>query len=204
MPGTSRSRNSTTVTSAPSRRQTLPISRPMKPPPITTSRFGTAASSSAPVEVTMRRSSTATPGSGMLSLPVAITMCLAAYSAPSTATRPGPTMRPVPFSQATWFFLNRNSTPLTLALTTSALRACMRARPSFIPSTTIPWSAKACETSEKFSLDCSSALLGMQPTLRQVPPRVARFSTQATLNPSWAPRSAHTYPPGPPPMTTTS
>ena len=43
-------------------------------------------------------------------------------------------MRPVPFSHVTLFLRNRNSTPLTLAVTTSALRACMRARSSFTPS----------------------------------------------------------------------
>ena len=39
---------------------------------------------------------------------------------------------------------------------------------------------------------CSSALEGMQPTLRQVPPSVARFSTTATFSPSCAARMAHT------------
>ncbi len=91
-------------------------------------------------------------------------------------------MRPLPFSQVTLFFLNRNSTPLTLAVTTSPLRACIRARSSFTPSTTMPWSAKAWPAAWKFSDDCSSALDGMQPILRQVPPSVARFSTQATLH----------------------
>ncbi len=69
------SRNSTTVTLAPSRAQTLPSSSPMTPPPMTTRCPGTASSSSAPVEVTMRFSSTSTPFSGMLSLPVAMTIC---------------------------------------------------------------------------------------------------------------------------------
>ena len=41
---------------------------------------------------------------------------------------PTPATRPAPFSQVTLFFLNRNSTPLTLAETTSALRA-MHASP---------------------------------------------------------------------------
>ncbi len=40
--------------------------------------------------------------------------------------------------------------------------------------------------------DSSSALDGMQPTLRQVPPRAWRFSTRAVLRPSWAARMAHT------------
>ena len=65
IPGRMRSRNSTTVTSEPRRRQTEPISRPMMPAPTTSSRFGTLFSSSAPVEVTTRCSSIATPGSGV-------------------------------------------------------------------------------------------------------------------------------------------
>ena len=40
-PGTMRSRNSTTVTSAPSRGHTEPSSRPIAPPPTTSRRFGT-------------------------------------------------------------------------------------------------------------------------------------------------------------------
>ena len=39
---------------------------------------------------------------------------------------------------------------------------------------------------------CSSALDGMQPTLRQVPPKVASFSTTATFRPSCAARIAQT------------
>jgi hypothetical protein len=39
----------------------------------------------------------------------------------------------------------------------------------------------------------------MHPTLRQVPPRVPRISTQAVLRPSWPALMAATYPPGPPP-----
>src|SRR5271165_3309895 len=44
----------------------------------------------------------------------------------------------------------------------------------------------------------------MQPTFRQVPPRVALLSIRATLSPSCAARNAHTYPPGPAPMTAMS
>ena len=40
------------------------------------------------------------------------------------------------------------------------------------------------------SAACSNALVGMQPTCRQVPPR-SPFSTSATLSPSWAARNAH-------------
>src|SRR5258706_1904783 len=41
----------------------------------------------------------------------------------------------------------------------------------------------------------------MQPTLRQVPPKVESFSTTAVFSPSCAARMAHTSPPGPVPMT---
>ena len=49
----------------------------------------------------------------------------------------------------------------------------------------------------------SSALDGMQPTLRQTPPQYC-FSITPTLRPSWEARMAATYPPGPAPRTTTS
>ena len=48
------------------------------------------------------------------------------------------------------------------------------------------------------------ALDGIQPTFKQVPPRVPLFSTQAVFKPNWAAFMAATYPPGPPPMTTKS
>jgi hypothetical protein len=99
---------------------------------------------------------------------------------------------PSPFSQVTLFFLNRNSTPLTLAPTTSALRACIRPRSRLTWPTSTPCSASLWFASSKCSEDCSSALEGMQPTLRQVPPSVARFSTQATFMPSCAARMAQT------------
>ena len=73
-----RSRNSTTVTSAPSRRQTEPSSRPMMPAPITTRRLGDlrqrqrAGGIDDPLLVDARR-----PAGGAGSEPVAMTMFLA-------------------------------------------------------------------------------------------------------------------------------
>src|SRR3954447_13647437 len=55
----------------------------------------------------------------------------------------------------------------------------------------------------KTSPERSSALVGMQPQLRQMPPRCSR-STRPVFIPSWAARMAATYPPGPPPTTTIS
>ena len=101
MPGVIWSRNSTTVTSDPSRFQTEPSSSPITPAPITTSRFGTSAISSAPVEVTTLFSSTSTPGREAGSDPVAMTMFLAfrtPASGPSTVTSPGAVILPQPFT----------------------------------------------------------------------------------------------------------
>eukprot|EP01133_Synstelium_polycarpum_P025007 gene25008-30012_t len=48
-------------------------------------------------------------------------------------------------------------------------------------------SLKVCAT----SAPCSIALVGIQPQLRQIPPRRSR-STSATFNPNWAARIAAT------------
>mmetsp|Transcript_31193 Transcript_31193/g.53357 ORF Transcript_31193/g.53357 Transcript_31193/m.53357 type:complete len:203 (+) Transcript_31193:665-1273(+) len=76
IPGVIRSRNSTTVTCAPRRRHTEPISSPMTPAPMTTMLLGTSDRSRAPVDVTMVFSSTSTPLSDAGSEPVAMTMFL--------------------------------------------------------------------------------------------------------------------------------
>ena len=54
----------------------------------------------------------------------------------------------------------------------------------------MPSPAKSLTASSYISEACSSALEGMQPTFRQVPPRVSRISTQATFRPSWPARIA--------------
>ena len=136
MPGLIRSRYSTTVTCAPSRRQTEPSSRPMIPAPTTIRCFGTAGSDRAPVESTTLPASKATPGRGVGSEPVAITMFFAARvltepSAAVTSTMPAPAIRPRPRTQSTLFFLNRNSMPLVRAVTLSAFWAIICARLSF-------------------------------------------------------------------------
>ena len=146
-----------------------------------------------PVLVTIVFSSTSTPGSGMLSLPVAITMFLASYSVPSTTTRPGAAIRALPLSQVDLVLLEqeldaldvggrppRPCAPASAPGRASRPRSARRARRS------------GARASSKFSLDCSSALLGMQPMLRQVPPSVARRSTQAVFRPSCAARMAQT------------
>mmetsp|Transcript_21416 Transcript_21416/g.50785 ORF Transcript_21416/g.50785 Transcript_21416/m.50785 type:complete len:225 (+) Transcript_21416:572-1246(+) len=100
-PGVMWSRNSTTVTSVPSRRQTEPISRPMTPAPMTIIFLGISFRSSAPVEVVMIFSSTGTPGSEAGTEPVAMTMFLVSRvwtspSRPLTLTAPALRISPVP------------------------------------------------------------------------------------------------------------
>ena len=101
MPGNTPSRNSTTVTCAPSRRHTEPSSSPITPAPTTSRCSGTESSASAPVDETMRFSSISMPLSFATSEPVAITMDLVSSvcvlpSSPLTSTLPGAAMRPAP------------------------------------------------------------------------------------------------------------
>ena len=99
-PGVMRSRNSTTVTSLPSRRHTEPSSSPITPAPTTSRRLGHG------LRATARRwrrrsasSSMVTPGSGATSEPVAMMMCLGgerarrAVGAVSLRPCPGAVMR---------------------------------------------------------------------------------------------------------------
>ena len=82
--------------------------------------------------------------------------------------------------------------PSMLALTTESLWACMAFRSSFGVPTLMPNVSKRWPARSNISEVWSSAFDGMQPTLRQVPPKVGRFSTTATERPSWAALMAQT------------
>ncbi|MNI67103.1 hypothetical protein D3C73_1227140 [compost metagenome] len=114
-----------TVTWLPRRRHTEPSSRPMTPAPITIRCLGTSGRAKAPVESMMRWLSIVTPGRGVGSEPVAMTMSLAcsAVSLPSSAlttTLPTPSRRPQPLIQSTLFLRNRYSMPLVRPATLSS------------------------------------------------------------------------------------
>ncbi len=101
-----------TVTCVPSRRQTEPSSMPTTPAPMTTKDFGISGNDNAPSESTMRSWSTGTPGRGVGSDPVAITMLRALTSIISpalsvTVRRPGAVMRAHPWSRVTLFLRMR-------------------------------------------------------------------------------------------------
>ena len=200
MPGVMRSRNSTTVTSAPRRFHTEPSSSPMTPAPTTSNFFGTDVRAMAPVDDTICFSSTVTPGSGATSEPVAMMMFLAVSSRVLPSASLTETLPPLPFEEAavifasptmpsTLFFLNRNSTPLVSSPTTLVFCAIMAGRSSSTLAL-MPSLAKSVSASWKRSEACSSALEGMQPTFRQVPPKLPRLSTQAAVRPSWPARIA--------------
>ena len=96
-----RGRNSSTVTSDPSRLQTEPISRPIAPAPMTSSFFGTSEKESASVLLTMTLPSNFIVGSSTGTLPVAMMMCFASISCASPSaglieTFPGAVIVPIP------------------------------------------------------------------------------------------------------------
>ncbi len=122
MPGRMRSRNSTTVTSAPRRRQTEPSSSPMTPAPMTTQIAGHLVQfDSAPVDDTICFSSIVDAwqprdvgAGGDDDVPGLDRRC-ALPSAPVTSTLPAPrTLRLAGESRSILFFFIRNATPLTL------------------------------------------------------------------------------------------
>mmetsp|Transcript_3026 Transcript_3026/g.7407 ORF Transcript_3026/g.7407 Transcript_3026/m.7407 type:complete len:228 (-) Transcript_3026:418-1101(-) len=99
-PGVMRSRYSTTVTSAPSLRQTDPISSPITPAPMTIIVLGILASFRQPVELTIASSSMGTGGNGVGTEPVAMTMffvLITPASLPSMSVTPtSPALRTLP------------------------------------------------------------------------------------------------------------
>ena len=140
---------SRTVTSAPRRRQTEPISRPITPAPMTPRRFGTSPIDSAPSLDRTRFSSNAAPGNARAFEPVA-TMTWRAISVssadpPTLISTPAslrPTKEPRPWKNVTLFFLKRYRMPSLFCLTTLSLRPSIFARSSPRPLTSMPWAAK--------------------------------------------------------------
>ena len=107
-----------------------------------------------------------------------------------------PTNLPWPFSQAILFLRNSVSMPFVIFVTIASLRASIFATSIFAPVTVTPWSPRPVSACSYCSEDSSSALDGMQPTFRQVPPSLLspcgsrHSSTQAVARPSWAARIA--------------
>jgi hypothetical protein len=142
----------------------------MMPPPMTSSFFGIERSSSAPVESTMRGSS-GRRGSFAACEPAAMIALWKRMVFPPTSMRFR--SRNVPTPCTTWTlrtFAMPASPPVSLP-TTLSLNARSLARSSFGSPNAIPCEASALAPSTIAAV-CSSAFDGMQPTLRQTPPRV--------------------------------
>jgi hypothetical protein len=107
-----------------------------------------------------------------------------------TASVPLSTKLAAPISTSTLWLLSRIPTPPVSFETTPCFHSTRRATSSLTSLTLMPIalaSAILC-SSEPAAI---SAFEGMQPTLRQVPPRNS-FSTTVTCWPSWARRMAQT------------
>ena len=89
----------------------------------------------------------------------------------------------MPWKASILFFLSRNSMPLVLPSTASSLWARIALRSSLGLPTSIPSFLKCVPASSNRCEACRSALEGMQPTFRQVPPWAARFSMTAVFMP---------------------
>ncbi|MNC20171.1 hypothetical protein D3C75_681140 [compost metagenome] len=105
---------------------------------------------------------------------------------------------PWPSTRVTPLALNRPAMPPVRFFTMVALRSIIAGTSMLTPLTAMPWMPKLSLASWYFQELSSSALDGMQPTFRQVPPRATLpslplyFSMQAVFRPSWAARMAAT------------
>ena len=147
--------------------------------------------------VMMRLRSISMPGTLRGVEPVATMISLRAASVcfcPSViSTLPLPASRPLPLIQSILFFLNNSSMPPVSPLTILSLRAwtCAMSTPIAAWPIVSPHSFHSCAIFRACACS-SSALVGMQPQLRHVPPRTGARSTTAVLRPSCAARIAAT------------
>ena len=117
--------------------------------------------------------------------------CLNVTSSPSsTAIVFGPVKRPVPLTHSTPFALKRLATPLVICLTTAAFQSFAAAKSRVGRPVWTPNFGKLSCASLSAKAVCTQALVGMQPTRRQVPPSSGSFSMQTVLAPSCAARIA--------------
>jgi hypothetical protein len=185
--GANTGRASSSVTSAPSDRYSDANSRPTAPAPITIADAGIRSRNNASSLVTIR-SVIETPGSSRGADPVATTTSPASILVPSTSTAGPGTSRAAPRIDAIPRCLIRPVTPLTSLSTTFSSNAST-ADQSGSPEALMPHSW-ARLTVSMTAADCNSALVGIQPRNRHVPPSRSSRSTRPTFLPSCAARSA--------------
>ena len=179
---------STTVTLAPSASYTHAISKPMIPPPITSSRPGIDDGESAPVE-SMIRSSSGSPGMVAAWDPAAMMRLSKVISRSPTASELAPVSFPSPWITSTSRRLARPTSPPVSLSTTDCFQSSSLGRSTLGLPKEMPWAAIS-SVSAITRAACSRALLGMHPTLRQTPPRRSWRSISAVRNPRSAARNA--------------
>ena len=136
--------------------------------------------------------------------PVAITAERKVTSSPpSTAIVFGPVNAPRPFTMVMPLALTTPVMPFTSPSTMPVLFFWAWPKSSSGSFTRTPSWAKFSRASLRAWAVCTHVLVGMQPTVMQVPP-TRPCSIRTTFAPSCAARIAAGYPPGPPPRTATS
>ena len=115
-----------------------------------------------------------------------------------------PASRPWPWSTVTPRALNSPLMPPRSLAMVLVFRFWIAAQSKLTSPSTVTPSFFAPSIACSNSADASSALLGMQPMFRHVPPKYVFFSTIATDAPSCAALRAAMYPPGPDPITAIS
>ena len=150
---------------------------------------GTLSNSKAPVDVTIFFSSTFIFGRFVDSDPVAIiilsALIISAFSLFIISISLGDKIFAAPIYLVTLFFLNRKSIPFVSSSTIPNFFLSNFGRSRFTSLYLIPHSPLPSNLIEfsYCSEACNNALDGIHPTFKHVPPRVFRFSTQATLIP---------------------
>ncbi|MNN60139.1 hypothetical protein D3C81_1753020 [compost metagenome] len=166
----------------------------MAPAPMTSRRRGRAEGCKASRYDQTLEPSASSPGNCRARAPVARMMCGAASISESlsrvTCNLCGPAKRAWPLITLTLFFFIRCSTPRCSWPATARERATMAGRSTCGVPTVTP-KRPASRTSRKTSAERNSALVGMQPQFRQMPPSWA-FSTSAVRMPSCTARIAAT------------
>ncbi len=153
------------------------------PPPSISMRFGAKRISSAAVESQMRGSDGMKPGA--TGSEPAATIALAKRtvrgpSAVSTRSVFGEVNAPSPVTTVTLRWRARPVRPVVRRLTTESFQSRIAFRSMVGGPNDTPCAAIAAASSMTLAT-CSSALDGMQPTLRQTPPSVGRLSTMQHL-----------------------
>ena len=197
---------STIVTSVPKALKNCPISHPITPPPTINIDSGISSSprTSSLVITTFPSYGNILGTTGTEPFASIILSAFIVSTVPSSLVTSIVFLSinfPKPLTKFTPLFSNKNSIPLINWFTTLFFLSIMAVKFGLtVPSISIPKSF-ASFTVFNTPEEARSALVGIHPAFKQVPPTLL-FSTTVTSAPSIEAFIAATYPPGPPPTTT--